>query len=73
MAQESVSDTDALAFLPLLRKDRPEPETLTTALAHAHTRGMAIDWQAYYSGTAPTASTCRPTPSSAAATGWTMP
>ncbi|MFE2512175.1 SDR family NAD(P)-dependent oxidoreductase, partial [Streptomyces naganishii] len=51
LAQESVTVTDALAFLPLLRKDRPEAETLTTALAHAHTRGIAIDWQAYYSGT----------------------
>ncbi|WP_229865856.1 type I polyketide synthase, partial [Streptomyces naganishii] len=51
LAQESVTDTDALAFLPLLRKDRPEPETLTTALAHAHTRGVAIDWEAYYAGT----------------------
>ncbi|WP_189711532.1 type I polyketide synthase, partial [Streptomyces anandii] len=51
LAQESVTDTEALAFLPVLRKDRPEAETLTTALAHAHTRGISLDWEAYYAGT----------------------
>ncbi|WP_229859982.1 type I polyketide synthase, partial [Streptomyces anandii] len=50
LAQESVTSS-ATAFLPLLRKDRPEPETLATALAHAHSRGIAVDWQAYYAGT----------------------
>ncbi|WP_455431167.1 type I polyketide synthase, partial [Streptomyces anandii] len=50
LAQESVTG-DGHAFLPVLRKDRPEAETLTTTLAHAHTRGISIDWQAYYAGT----------------------
>ncbi|WP_455431164.1 SDR family NAD(P)-dependent oxidoreductase [Streptomyces anandii] len=50
LAQESVTG-DGHAFLPVLRKDRPEAETLTTALAHAHTRGISLDWQAYYAGT----------------------
>ncbi|WP_455431165.1 type I polyketide synthase [Streptomyces anandii] len=50
LAQESVASS-ATVFLPLLRKDRPEPETLATALAHAHSRGIPVDWQAYYEGT----------------------
>ncbi|GHD97255.1 type I polyketide synthase [Streptomyces naganishii] len=50
LAQESVTGEDR-AFVPVLRKDRPEPESLTTALAHAHTRGIAVDWQAFYAGT----------------------
>ncbi len=49
MAQSCVT-TDA-AFLPALRKNRPEAEALTTALAHLHVRGTAIDWTAYYAGT----------------------
>ncbi|WP_308432805.1 SDR family NAD(P)-dependent oxidoreductase, partial [Streptomyces naganishii] len=50
LAQESI-ESGTPAFLPLLRKDRPEPEALATALAHAHTRGIPVDWQAYYAGT----------------------
>ncbi|MEU9015816.1 SDR family NAD(P)-dependent oxidoreductase, partial [Streptomyces sp. NPDC048479] len=34
-----------------LRKGRPEPETLTTALAQAHAHGTPVDWDAYFSGT----------------------
>ncbi|MFE1755840.1 type I polyketide synthase, partial [Streptomyces anandii] len=56
LAQESVTgsddtDREAFAFLPLLRKDRSEAETLTTALARAHTRGVSLDWEEYYAGT----------------------
>ncbi|MEU9015943.1 polyketide synthase dehydratase domain-containing protein, partial [Streptomyces sp. NPDC048479] len=28
-----------------------EPETITTALAHAHTHGTPVDWETYFSGT----------------------
>ncbi|WIY01905.1 SDR family NAD(P)-dependent oxidoreductase [Amycolatopsis mongoliensis] len=35
----------AFPALPLLRKARDEYQTLLTALADAHTRGHAVDWQ----------------------------
>ncbi|MCX2971892.1 type I polyketide synthase, partial [Streptomyces marinisediminis] len=38
------------AFVPALRKNRPEPEALVTALAELHVRGTTVDWQAYYAG-----------------------
>ncbi|GHF52599.1 hypothetical protein GCM10010218_37590 [Streptomyces mashuensis] len=50
MAQQFV-DAEGMAFVAALRKDRPEAETLTAALAQAHTRGIAVDWTAYYAGT----------------------
>ncbi|MGD9486347.1 acyltransferase domain-containing protein, partial [Streptomyces sp. TRM70308] len=37
-------------FVPALRRNRPEPESLVTALAELHVRGTAVDWQAYYAG-----------------------
>ncbi|MCX2971899.1 acyltransferase domain-containing protein, partial [Streptomyces marinisediminis] len=40
----------AAAFVPALRKSRPEPESLVTALAELHVRGTTVDWQAYYAG-----------------------
>ncbi|WP_421106312.1 type I polyketide synthase [Streptomyces sp. NEAU-S77] len=50
MAQECVTGDDA-AFVSALRKDRPETESLTTAVARAHVRGVAVDWAAFYAGT----------------------
>ncbi|GHF52619.1 hypothetical protein GCM10010218_37610 [Streptomyces mashuensis] len=50
MAQDCV-DGDDLAFVPVLRKDRSEAETLTAALAQVHVRGLAVDWAAYFAGT----------------------
>ncbi|MFF7216947.1 SDR family NAD(P)-dependent oxidoreductase, partial [Streptomyces sp. NPDC008238] len=47
MAQECVTGGGA-AFVPVLRSARPEAETVTTALAQAHNRGIAVDWQAYF-------------------------
>ncbi|WP_373466945.1 type I polyketide synthase [Streptomyces umbrinus] len=35
---------------PLLRRDRPEPETLTETLAHLWAGGVAVDWSAFYEG-----------------------
>jgi acyl transferase domain-containing protein/aryl carrier-like protein len=56
MAQESLSererepDDPGPLLAPLLRRDRPEPETLLTAVAQAHTRGVPVDWRAVYTG-----------------------
>ncbi|MDQ0841396.1 type I polyketide synthase [Streptomyces sp. V1I6] len=47
MAQECVTG-DTAAFVPVLRNGRPEAETLLTALAQVHVRGIAVDWQAFY-------------------------
>ncbi|MFE9769907.1 SDR family NAD(P)-dependent oxidoreductase [Streptomyces sp. NPDC005808] len=38
------------AFVPALRKDRPETDALTTAVAELHVRGAHIDWEAFYAG-----------------------
>ncbi|MFF3263921.1 type I polyketide synthase [Streptomyces sp. NPDC002932] len=35
---------------PLLRRDRPETETLTEALAHLWAGGVAVDWSVFYEG-----------------------
>ncbi|MEU7426176.1 type I polyketide synthase [Streptomyces sp. NPDC040750] len=35
---------DGTAVVPLLRKDREEPEALLTALATLHTHGTTVDW-----------------------------
>ncbi|MFF9352765.1 type I polyketide synthase, partial [Streptomyces sp. NPDC014734] len=40
-----------LAFVPALRDDRPEPATLTQALARTHVRGVTVDWPTFYAGT----------------------
>ncbi|SEB92748.1 Acyl transferase domain-containing protein [Streptomyces melanosporofaciens] len=50
MAQECVSG-DAAAFVSALRKGRNEPGAMTTALAALHTRGLALDWSAFFAGT----------------------
>ncbi|MEU2396360.1 type I polyketide synthase, partial [Streptomyces sp. NPDC007369] len=46
----TVGDPDGMAFVPVLRKDRDEAETVTTALARAHVHGVAVDWAAYFAG-----------------------
>ncbi|WP_436762367.1 SDR family NAD(P)-dependent oxidoreductase [Streptosporangium sp. V21-05] len=44
MGQESADDS---LFLPTLRKERPEAESLVTALARAFVAGAKVDWKAY--------------------------
>ncbi|MBM7173752.1 SDR family NAD(P)-dependent oxidoreductase, partial [Streptomyces sp. G44] len=49
MAQESLSDDAQL--IAALRKDRPEPEALITAVGRLFAAGVSPDWAAYFSGT----------------------
>ncbi|WP_373024732.1 type I polyketide synthase [Streptomyces yangpuensis] len=42
-------DRDAV-FVPLLRRDRAEEQELVGAVALAHCRGVAVDWQAFFAG-----------------------
>ncbi|MCX2971832.1 MULTISPECIES: type I polyketide synthase, partial [Streptomyces] len=53
MAQQATGSDGApeAGFVPALRRNRPEPESLVTALAELHVRGTTVDWQAYYAGT----------------------
>jgi len=37
------------AFAPMSRRDRPETETLLTALGHLHARGVGVDWTPVFS------------------------
>ncbi|MEV0126770.1 SDR family NAD(P)-dependent oxidoreductase [Streptomyces sp. NPDC050703] len=37
-------------FLPALRGERPEEAALVTTVAALHTRGVAVDWAAYFAG-----------------------
>jgi len=47
--EESLADVD-VASVPLLRKDRPEPNSLMTGLAQAFVSGVGIDWRATLPG-----------------------
>ncbi|WP_421106309.1 type I polyketide synthase [Streptomyces sp. NEAU-S77] len=51
MAQECVTADHDTAFASALRKGRPEAEALTTAIARAYVRGVAVDWEAFFAGT----------------------
>ncbi|MEU8508002.1 beta-ketoacyl synthase N-terminal-like domain-containing protein, partial [Streptomyces brevispora] len=43
LARETLADGES-ALLSVLRRGRPEPETLTAALAQAQVRGARVDW-----------------------------
>ncbi|GLZ36479.1 type I polyketide synthase [Actinokineospora sp. NBRC 105648] len=47
MARHCLPDEPVTAVAPL-RRDRPEPATLLTALARAHVAGAAVDWRAVF-------------------------
>ncbi|MEV0598848.1 type I polyketide synthase [Streptomyces sp. NPDC050315] len=49
MAQQTV-ESDSAALVPALRKDRPEPAALLTAVASLYVRGTTVDWDALYAG-----------------------
>ncbi|WUS37138.1 type I polyketide synthase [Kitasatospora sp. NBC_01250] len=51
LGQACVSAEDEALFAPVLRRDRAEAETFTTALAQLHVRGVKLDWSAVFAGT----------------------
>ncbi|WP_345054452.1 type I polyketide synthase, partial [Streptomyces rameus] len=44
------TDAPGTAFLPVLRRERPEAREAAAALAAAHARGVPVDWQRHFSG-----------------------
>ncbi|WP_189862051.1 type I polyketide synthase, partial [Streptomyces noursei] len=48
LGQDCLPHTDTTAFHPTLRKNQPEPLSLVTTLAGLHSRGTAVDWEAFY-------------------------
>ncbi|WP_330261491.1 type I polyketide synthase [Streptomyces sp. NBC_00539] len=50
LAQQSAESAEAV-LVATLRRNRPEPEALTAALAQLHVDGVRVDWQAFYAGT----------------------
>ncbi|MBP2327133.1 acyl transferase domain-containing protein [Kibdelosporangium banguiense] len=42
--------TDAAVFVPVQRKDRPEPESAITGIATLHVNGITVDWAAILTG-----------------------
>ncbi|WP_410586441.1 SDR family NAD(P)-dependent oxidoreductase [Amycolatopsis sp. lyj-23] len=47
---DCLPDGDGHTAVPLLRKDRPEPEAAGAALAALHVRGVPVDWRAWFAG-----------------------
>ncbi|MEV8063565.1 type I polyketide synthase, partial [Streptomyces antimycoticus] len=52
MARECLTAQEASAavVVPVLRKDRPEAQALTTALAELHVHGVTVDWEQLFTG-----------------------
>ncbi|WP_327172471.1 type I polyketide synthase [Streptomyces sp. NBC_01336] len=48
MGQDCVQDTEATAFVPSLRRSRPEVRELLAAIGRAHARGVTVAWDAFF-------------------------
>ncbi|MFE9860961.1 SDR family NAD(P)-dependent oxidoreductase [Streptomyces sp. NPDC005780] len=48
MGQDCVQDAEATAFVPSLRRNRPEARELLAAVGRAHTRGVTVAWDALF-------------------------
>ncbi|MEU3188899.1 type I polyketide synthase, partial [Streptomyces sp. NPDC006923] len=53
LAQECLTEDTGAVLVPLLRKDRPEPDALITALARLHAERVPVDWEAFFAGSGP--------------------
>ncbi|MGX7825919.1 SDR family NAD(P)-dependent oxidoreductase [Actinokineospora sp. 24-640] len=53
LASQVAATDDALAAVPALRHDRPEPAALLTALAQVFTRGGEVGWDRVFAGHVP--------------------
>ncbi|MFI0742235.1 type I polyketide synthase [Streptomyces sp. NPDC021100] len=51
LGQECLPPGTDAAFVPALRKDRPDPEAFATALGRLHVRGAGPDWRTVFDGT----------------------
>ncbi|WP_439423155.1 type I polyketide synthase [Saccharothrix sp. HUAS TT10] len=49
MGQDSATGA-AAEFVPAQRRDRAEPEALTAAVARLWTKGVEVDWEAFFAG-----------------------
>ncbi|MEU8775883.1 SDR family NAD(P)-dependent oxidoreductase [Streptomyces sp. NPDC048606] len=47
LAQDTL---DAAVAVPLVRRGRPEGETLLAGVGRLHSRGVRVDWEAYFAG-----------------------
>ncbi|KJY41560.1 hypothetical protein VR41_12005, partial [Streptomyces sp. NRRL B-1568] len=50
MARASLDARPDSVLIPLLRRNRPEPLAITTALADAHVHGVTVDWTGFFAG-----------------------
>ncbi|MFJ2418365.1 SDR family NAD(P)-dependent oxidoreductase [Streptomyces brevispora] len=48
MGQDCVQDADGAAFVPSLRRNRPEARELLAAVGRAHTRGVTVAWDGLF-------------------------
>ena len=48
MVRENLAGEPAVVTVPALRRDRSETESVTSALAHAHTAGVPVGWEAFF-------------------------
>ncbi|MEU6428627.1 type I polyketide synthase [Microbispora sp. NPDC046973] len=44
LIRDTLDQQQDIVAVPVLRRDRPEPHTVVTAAAHAHTHGTPTDW-----------------------------
>ncbi|MFI1002971.1 thioester reductase domain-containing protein [Streptomyces galbus] len=52
LAREVLDDLGATAVtVPLLHRDRPEPDSLVSALGRLHEAGVPVDWERFLAGT----------------------